>query len=223
LSGVAGAQLGASAAPRALSISLSRREARSLFALEMSEATSAPTLELKTITPSVLSHGLPSRRERRLGGSLGIWTGGGSELGRTARGCTTSMGKFAAVGGAAAARATTCGVVVAAQGMATERRAASTRLVRDASAIGSAATGMSVVGRITKAGFVGSSSRGSTAGGKSRSESRFASGGGAAWRLRDLRRSGIADTKTCDAKFWSQGKNAKNGVGAKYIEGGPGM
>jgi hypothetical protein len=137
-----------------------------------------------------------------------------------------STGTIASVGGAVTARAAGAGMTVGVHGTPAERRAACARLVSETSVSGSAATGMSVVrasGRTAIAGFVGSSSRGSTAGGKSRSESRFASGGGAAWRLRDLRRSGIADTKTCDAKFWSQGKNAKNGVGAKYIEGGPGM
>jgi hypothetical protein len=173
----------------------------------MSDATAAPTLELSTITPNVRSHGVEPecRDERRLGGSLGIWTGGGIELGV---GRTDSVGLTTK-----AARAFGMG----SGGGGAERRAASARLESETSMKGSEAAGSSVVrcsGRITMAGFVGSSSRGS-AGGKSRSDSFFEAGGVPAFRLRCLRRSAMPElVMTRHVTLWSHGNyEEKMGLG----------
>jgi hypothetical protein len=78
----AGEGVAAAARPGSFTASRSVTLRSSLFTPHVSDETTAPTLALSTITPSVRSHNLPSPGARSRGASLGTCTGGGAELQR---------------------------------------------------------------------------------------------------------------------------------------------
>jgi hypothetical protein len=173
----------------------------SLFTPQVSDETTAPTLALSTITPSVRSHNLPSPGARPRGGSLGTCTGGGAELNRAPSGRPPDL-----VGRGAAA---CCRGGLALGGV---RRTARARFSSDAFCKVSAGAGGKVVDRedrtITR-GLVGRSPPGSTAGGKSLSVSRFDSREASALRFRCLRRSAIFAPGLC--AFFKLARSAQQG------------